>query len=718
MKLKQYINKTFCVLIILLSSIINAQIDNQNEFLLGLDIKDISSSIQPCDCPSADDVDDFSFNWGSGFNTAFNNLALLETAKTASLRAWYKRQQSLITDEIEEELGKNYNSFNEAKNAYFSHIENRNLNNNKPPIRSKYSSLYHSGTESRKNYLRELKSIQIRESEIKSGNINNSQFPFLKVNGIPLKDITTLNSLYDHRNTIEDAFTTNQWKTHEYYYIVQKLDFLGSAFDNEMLRLKHEYHDGFSEWDRLGLMQFLLNYEAYKDIINCYVCVLPSQLAQFRNSDMATEPVIEDYAKRNRGGEVSLFDPRYPEINRFLYQNNFCGGYIDLLAWEADKQAALDEMLDNTTITEFKFRNFVNELDLEVLDYITDYRSHTLSSEEFTLIQQKVDFIYSKIDRISDDDIEQLSIADQQKVMEEILFVSLFPWLKELTSQMPTSVEEWKVLFEILKPILLEIGIEFIPLGGVYNSAIDTLNGINSGDTSSIVYGVIGIIVEFTPFDQIKNLIQLVRYSKKGFKIFKLTRKFTNVISSALANGVEIALEGSTVIFKKAGSEVARIVNNVMTYKYTGFGGDIVTNPYKTTAIIGKWENSIEHIWASGLAKQGVNNGGMNIFGNLPANWSSLNVSQRWNINREWLDNVISRGDIIRATSDPLDIGKVFYGVNGIDINAFSNINALKTYLLNLTPSQVNQLRYYGREIRHLFQNGYNFDSRLNKFIK
>jgi len=31
---------------------------------------------------------------------------------------------------------------------------------------------------------------------------------------------------------------------------------------------------------------------------------------------MATQPVIEEYAKSNSGYNVSLFDPRYPQIHR------------------------------------------------------------------------------------------------------------------------------------------------------------------------------------------------------------------------------------------------------------------------------------------------------------------------------------------------------------------------------------------------------------------
>jgi len=129
---------------------------------------------------------------------------------------------------------------------------------------------------------------------------------------------------------------------------------------------------------------------------------------------------------------------------------------------------------------------------------------------------------------------------------------------------------------------------------------------------------------------------------------------------------------------------------------------------------INKWQNQIDNIWGTGLAKQGVNNGGMNILGNVP----NGSILEKWNFNKEWLNQAIARGDAIRVTANPLDINNVFNTLSGINSSAFSNINNLKSYLLSLSPDKVNQLGFYGREIRHLFQNGYIFNSATNQFIK
>lgn len=151
-----------------------------------------------------------------------------------------------------------------------------------------------------------------------------------------------------------------------------------------------------------------------------------------------------------------------------------------------------------------------------------------------------------------------------------------------------------------------------------------------------------------------------------------------------------------------------------MTFKYSGFSGNIITNPNKTTTVIGKWADQIENIWKTGLAKHGENTGGLNILGAPFGN----SVAEIWANNKKWLDRAISRGDIIRVTADPLDINNVFHVLNDIDPSKFSDISTLKTYLLNLSPDLVEQLGYYGREIRHLFQNGYNFNNTTKQFIK
>ncbi len=187
------------------------------------------------------------------------------------------------------------------------------------------------------------------------------------------------------------------------------------------------------------------------------------------------------------------------------------------------------------------------------------------------------------------------------------------------------------------------------------------------------------------------------------------------LVVDTVKTGLKIVTDSHIIKFlSQAGDEIARVVNGIMTFKYIGFGGDVITNSDKTTTLIGKWANQIENIWNTGLAKQGANKGGINILGEAIGN----TIEEIWANNRIWLDDAIARGDDIRVTANPLDINNVFNVIDDVDIDAFSNISNLRAYLLNLDPTLVNDLGYYGREIRYLFQNGYNFNSVTNKFIR
>ena len=351
--MKTYIYKTIFLWLLMSSYLIHSQrpYNNRNRYR-NFKVKKIRQkkgrgeylrfySLKYMKNPATEDVRDFNFNWGNNFDGAFRNLALVEQAQKAQIMEWYRRQFNLIKDEIGKHLNKSFNNYDQAKDALFSDIETKNINKNKPALISKYEKLYIPGRNKNRKYLKELKYIQLREVEIRAGNINNSQFPYLKAKGILLKNITSLSKLSEFRYDYENAFGNQISKNLEYLYTIEKLEYLGSSFDNEMLKRKHKYYDSFSKWDQLGLMQFLLNLEHIKRLMNCQVCLVPNELRKFMSSDMATENAIEEYAINNRNKSLSIFDPRYPQVHRFKYQNNFCGGPIDLMAWEADRKSVV-----------------------------------------------------------------------------------------------------------------------------------------------------------------------------------------------------------------------------------------------------------------------------------------------------------------------------------------------------------------------------------------
>jgi hypothetical protein len=221
----------------------------------------------------------------------------------------------------------------------------------------------------------------------------------------------------------------------------------------------------------------------------------------------------------------------------------------------------------------------------------------------------------------------------------------------------------------------------------------------------------------FVGIGEVNTLLKTGSLTLGLVAVLKSTPKaFAAALTSAKKLGMVVVRSGDNILIKSANGtdELARIIGNVMEFNYSGFGGKIVTNPNKTTTVIGKWENQIENMWNTGLAKQGQNTGGMNILGDVP----NGTVLEKWNFNKQWLDEAISRGDVIRVSADPLDINSIFYDISGVPSSKFSNLNTLKNYLLNLTPDEISQLGYFGREVRHLFQNGYNFNISMAQFTK
>jgi hypothetical protein len=151
---------------------------------------------------------------------------------------------------------------------------------------------------------------------------------------------------------------------------------------------------------------------------------------------------------------------------------------------------------------------------------------------------------------------------------------------------------------------------------------------------------------------------------------------------------------GILKLIDNSGNQVGKIVDNILTFKYTGFGGDIVTNPSKTTTVIGRFNDAIHgggisKIKESGLYNYGENIGGINILDAPPGTWTEQ-------LNLDWLNDAIQRNDVIRVVSDSLDDRNLFR------VDSFGNITS------ELTP--------FGLEVNRLNLAGYTFNPNTFEF--
>ena len=243
------------------------------------------------------------------------------------------------------------------------------------------------------------------------------------------------------------------------------------------------------------------------------------------------------------------------------------------------------------------------------------------------------------------------------------------------------------------------------------------------------------------PIEDIKILIdgkdfdgqQVARWKAAGFLLFAVIpgSKAVKVVGNvADATSVAVKLGGKTLVvdtiktglkvitnnnvvkfLSETGDEVAKIVDGIMTFNYTGFGGKIITNPNKTTTLIGKWGNQLENIWKTGLAKQGANEGGMNILGEATGT-----LAEKWTKNKQWLNQAIARGDIIRVTVNPIKASNIiFKNTNQINFNSYNDV-ILYMKSFNEISEKFNNLGYFGKEIYTLINRDYIYDPILKIF--
>ena len=413
--MKTYIYRTLFIGVLVSSYLTHSQIrpnNNRGEYLRFDEIKDLKKR-----STGETEFEDFSFNWDNGFHTALNNQILLKLARKKAKRVWFKRQKKRVRENIEKKLGRNFDNYDQAKEALFLFSEKENIyRNSKPPI-NKYQSLRSDGYAISKGYLKELKLLQLRKIEINAGNIHNPKYGYLKANGMLLKDIKDLNTLNQKWDNIVIPLGSNINNTHYNTSIYQKLNNLGADFNTEIIALKNNYYNRFNRWEQLNLMQLLLNFEEYKRLSSCGVCLLPSSFYKFKELDKATSRVIETYAMNNRDKRTSIFDTTI----------DYYGGYGRYIQWmQSRRQEAINKLVNEVHTARFAAENLISELK------ITDnsQKNWLYSGSNSIEVSNLIDFLQkNRVHGVVA--VEAVNFAKEVvKAGEEGILVSAFPFVK------------------------------------------------------------------------------------------------------------------------------------------------------------------------------------------------------------------------------------------------------------------------------------------------
>jgi len=683
-----------------------------------------------------ENLPDISF--GYNIQAALTAHALIQQARDRALNQWFDKQHTVLKNEIEKQLFKSFTSYNEARNTYFKHFEAEVTRKHSRPISDKYQSRYLDKANSKSISINNLKLLQLRENELKVGNINNSSYANFTFNGTPINQIKSITQLQTLWNNELTSFSNAYSGYHNDYYTYLKIRQVSSDTDYnnpyilELLNKQLANYNQYDRWQQLNLMQSYLN-----KIVP--PLALPS--GYINPKIFASPEYIENYALKNRDGGVSVFDD----------------AYIDVIFGQIVNSGVANTLPGGLQQAHYIAKGRTENLRKEELNKLLgQVNEESLILQQFNNSQTQLETLYNDNKIRLKPNIGKINNRDDQKYTHFGTDGVYGVYIMEDGSRVMSSPTQLSLnaTGQLVAQFTAEIGNShywYIKLEGSNEWANYLLKSSTSladelRTTALLSAQALGKAIGkyVLPVEDIKILLsgtdfegqQVSRYQAGGFLLLtivpgskalkivgnaadavKVVVKLgsNNLVVDTVKTGLKIVTDNNIVKFlSQTGNEIARIVNGVMTFKYAGFGGNIITNPNKTTTLIGKWEGYLDKIWETGLAKHGSNKGGLNILGEP----FGSNVAEIWANNKTWLDRAISRGDIIRATANPLDINNVFHIKIGIDPTKFTDINTLKNYLLNLTPEKVEQLGYYGREIRHLFQNGYIFNSTTKQFIK
>ncbi len=214
---------------------------------------------------------------------------------------------------------------------------------------------------------------------------------------------------------------------------------------------------------------------------------------------------------------------------------------------------------------------------------------------------------------------------------------------------------------------------------------------------------------------KLSKLKVLIKIGNTTIDVAKYARGARSVIGSASRAGWQFVVNSATDnrILDNVGTEIAKIINNVVTLKYAYFGGDIVAHQSKTTTLLGRFDvpnqGGTSKIIETDLYKVGANPGGFNVLkdSRIDDLINAGDIEGAWALNKDWLESAAKRGDVIKVVSDPLTGTNVFRDLTGVPSSVFDNPSNLADYLKNLPADKVDDLTFYGREIKWLSEKNY-----------
>lgn len=312
---KIYLYTVTVILLVLLYTPSYAQINRElGEFMILRDdpiLLDDFELYSETNCCGVETLDDISF--GYNISTALYSHNLIKAAREKALNDWFNKQNNLIKGEIEKQLNQNFSNYSDAQTAFYKNLENTNIRNNISIPIDKYIQKVDLRIDSKNISVRNLKLLALRENEIKSGIISNSNYGYLKFNDTPLNQITSLSQLELLRKSEIEVFGNRHWPYVQDNNILIKLGEIPYNNQDILNRLKDlqiNYYNSFDRWERLDLMQLYLNHVKVSYVL-AYNPISPI--------DYGTPNYLENYAIGFASPYKSPFHPdACPPIRMYI----------------------------------------------------------------------------------------------------------------------------------------------------------------------------------------------------------------------------------------------------------------------------------------------------------------------------------------------------------------------------------------------------------------
>lgn len=360
---KIYLYTVTVILLVLLYTPSYAQIDRElGEFMILRDnpiLLDDFELYSETNCCGVETLDDISF--GYNISTALYSHNLIKAAREKALNDWFNKQNNLIKGEIEKQLNQNFSSYSDAQTAFYKNLENTNIRNNISIPINKYIQKVDLRIDSKNISVRNLKLLALRENEIKSGIISNSNYGYLKFNDTPLNQITSLSQLELLRKSEIEVFGNRHWPYVQDNNILIKLGEIPYNNQDILNRLKDlqiNYYNSFDRWERLDLMQLYLNHVKVSYVL-AYNPISPV--------DYGTPNYLENYAIGFASPYKSPFHPdACPPIRVYI------GGRIGWIekpnvvcntAAIISRQEIIDEELASFVNIEHSTTQYINNIE-------------------------------------------------------------------------------------------------------------------------------------------------------------------------------------------------------------------------------------------------------------------------------------------------------------------------------------------------------------------